>query len=114
MELKLDNGKYVCGDRGFPIAVTGDEELLARALFKLTARRGQFPFLPELGSRLYTLDREKKANLQNAAAQYVMEALSDERELEVSDVSVEDAYEELKVTVELLHNGNINRLELLV
>ena len=40
-------------------AAGGAEALPSAGAFRLTARRGQFPFLPELGSRLYQLGREK-------------------------------------------------------
>lgn len=49
----------------------------------LTARRGQFPFLPELGSRLYQLGREKPSAREALALQYVTEALVQEPDLAV-------------------------------
>lgn len=48
---------------------------MQRALFKLSCRRGSFPFLPELGSRLYALGREKPAASSDCARQYAAEAL---------------------------------------
>ena len=38
---------------------------------KLTARRGQFPFLEDFGSRLWTLGQLRPAERQAAAEQYV-------------------------------------------
>ena len=69
MELKLEQGDYVPDG--------------ARVLFRLTARRGQFPFLPELGSRLYQLGREKPSAREALALQYVTEALAQEKDLAV-------------------------------
>lgn len=57
MELKLRNGDYVPDGVGGLKRVEGREALLQRVLFKLTARRGAFPFLPELGSRLWQLGK---------------------------------------------------------
>lgn len=56
-------------------AQTGSEALLSQALFRLTCRRGRFPLLPELGSLLYTLDREKPSGRAMAAQQYAQQAL---------------------------------------
>ena len=49
MELKLVNGDYLPDGRGG--LEQAEEEILQRALSRLTARRGSFPFLPEFGSR---------------------------------------------------------------
>ena len=56
MELRLEQGDYVPNGAGGFQRLEGAEALLQRVLFRLTARRGQFPFLPELGSRLYALE----------------------------------------------------------
>ena len=55
MELELKNGDYVPDGIGGVHRVSGREALAQRVLFRLTARRGSFPFWPELGSRLYQL-----------------------------------------------------------
>ena len=83
MELKLVNGDYVPDGAGGMVRLSGAEEVLARAIFRLTARRGQFPFLPELGSRLYQLGREKPSAREALALQYVTEALAQEPDLAV-------------------------------
>ena len=54
--LMLVNGDYVPQGNGLRSA-KGDEAVLQRMLMKLTARRGQFPFMENFGSRLWTLDR---------------------------------------------------------
>ena len=59
---------------------------------RLTGRRGQFPPLPELGSRLYLLGRETGANRLTAARQYVAEALAQEP-VTVEDVTLTAAGE---------------------
>ncbi|MEG1430832.1 MAG: hypothetical protein RSC89_04890 [Oscillospiraceae bacterium] len=88
MELKLKDGDYVPNGRGGFCTVEGGEELLQRVLFRLTARRGAFPLLPNLGSRLYLLPREKPALWQSLAGEYITEALEEEHELTVSGVTV--------------------------
>ena len=81
MELRLEQGDYVPNGAGGFQRLEGAEALLQRVLFRLTARRGQFPFLPELGSRLYQLGREKPSAREALALQYVTEALVQEPDL---------------------------------
>ena len=101
MERRLVQGDYVPDGAGGFCLEQGVEELLQRALFKLTARRGSFPFLPELGSRLYQLRRAKPVQWDSMARQYVAEALAGERELAVTEVAVRQAGERLWVQVRL-------------
>ena len=49
MERKLSQGDYLPGAQGDFQLLDGAQALLQRVLFRLTARRGQFPFLPEMG-----------------------------------------------------------------
>lgn len=88
MEWKLIDGDYAPDGTGGLTGLSGGEEVLARVLFRLTARRGKLPFLPELGSRLYQLGREKPSARQALAAQYVAEALREEPDLTVQSVEL--------------------------
>lgn len=88
MEWKLIEGDYVPDGGGGLTALSGGEEVLARVIYRLTARRGGLPFLPNLGSRLYQLGREKPSARQALAAQYVAEALGEETGLEVRSVEL--------------------------
>ena len=112
MELKLNNGDYVpdaesCS--GF-LTVTGIDETVQRALYKLTVRRGSFPFYPDLGSRLWLLGREKRSARDSAARQYVAEALSDEGGIYVSDVMVTEQADSLSVHVKLVLEDTVREL----
>lgn len=88
MELQIQNGDYVPDGLGGFRRLTGGEALLQRVLFRLVPRRGAFPFMPELGSRLYLVLREKPAARQALAEQYVAEALAGESGLRVTEVSL--------------------------
>ena len=66
----------------------GREALLERVIFRLTAHRGQFPFLEDLGSQLWRLGRVGSAGRQAAAEQYVTEALKGEEGLTVESVAL--------------------------
>ena len=105
MELNIRNGDYVPDGTGRLQSCGGGEEVLARVLFKLTARRGTFPFLPELGSRLYTVMREKPAFRQALAAQYVEEALREERDVKVTGVDWQEKDEQGILSVYLEWKG---------
>ena len=105
MERKLVNGDYVPDGRGGLAALTGAEEILQRALFRLTARRGALPFLPELGSRLYLLPREKPSARQALAVQYAAEALRNEEGLTVTGAQLNETAEGLRLTVYLDWQG---------
>lgn len=104
MERVLKNGDYVPDGTGGLENVSGGEEVLARALFRLTARRGALPFLPGLGSRLYELGREKPSARQALAEQYVAEALGEE-DVSVQSVELEQQGEGGVLSVKLLWQG---------
>ena len=78
MEFLLRDGDYVPDGSGSMIKLTGPEEVLQRVLFRLSAKRGVFPFLPRLGSQLHRLARESAGDRQALCEQYVRQALEDE------------------------------------
>lgn len=86
MELKLQNGAYLMNAAGGFQTVSGNEELVQRALMRLTARRGGFYPLPDYGSRLYTLCRMKPSERSAAARQFAVEALASEPRITVGEV----------------------------
>ena len=95
MELKIRNGDYIADGIGGERRADGAEALLERALFRLSVRRGSFPFLPELGSELYRLGHEKPSaravlgGLGNIWGSLVAAAaLAEETALTVEDVEL--------------------------
>jgi len=105
MELWLINGDYAADGAGGFVSLNGDEALLQRVLFRLCARRGAFPLLPKLGSRLWLLGREKPLSRLSAAREYVEEALEEEN-VSVERVSLSDGGEgRILVNVWLRRNG---------
>lgn len=105
MERILKNGDYVPNGAGGLVEAVQGEEVLARALFRLTARRGGLPFLPQLGSRLYTLSREKPSVRQALAEQYVAQALGEEANVGVQSVELSQQGDGGTLTVKLLWRG---------
>ena len=88
-EIRLDQGDLVPDGAGDFCRLEGAQALLQRVLFRLTARRGSFPFLPQLGSQLYLLGRERPEARLSAARQYAAEAVQPEG-LTVEDVRLTD------------------------
>lgn len=105
MERMLRDGDYVPDGAGGLETAEGAEEVLARVLFRLTARRGAMPFLPGLGSRLHEVIREKPGARQTLCARYVAQALEEETDLSVTDVVWKDTERGAEVTVELNWKG---------
>ena len=106
MGLCLRNGDYVPDGRGGLRRTEGREALLERVLFRLTARRGAFPFLPALGSRLWQLGQIPPAGRQSAAEQFTAEALAEEPGLTVEQVTVaETGGGQAEVRAALTWNG---------
>ncbi len=105
MERKLMEGDYVPDGTGGLTALSGGEEVLAMVLDRLTARRGALPFLPNLGSRLYQLGRERPSTRQALAAQYVAEALRAEPDLAVQSVELAQSGDMGLLTVRLEWQG---------
>lgn len=104
MELWLRDGDYVADGAGGFVHASGEEALLQRVLFRLCARRGAFPMLPELGSRLWLLGREKKSGRLAAAREYVEEALREEN-VGVEQVTLQDGGEGRVLVNVLLRSG---------
>lgn len=105
MELMIRKGDYVPDGAGSLCRQTGEQEVLARVLYRLTARRGGLPFLPRLGSRLHQILREKPSARQTLAAQYVAEALEDETDLKVTGVELVEHRDQAELTVRLEWRG---------
>ena len=104
MELKLKNRDYSPDGSGGLERGDGAQAVLARVLFRLTAHRGALPFLPELGSRLHEVLREKPSARLAAAKQYVAQALEQE-DVEVTDVTLTDTEDGAQLNVSLLWQG---------
>lgn len=103
-ELQWNNGDLVPDGAGGFCRLEGSRAMIQRVLFKLTARRGSFPFLPRLGSNLHLLSREKPAARAALCDRYVRQALEDE-DVTVTEVSYDESGEQARVTVWLNWQG---------
>lgn len=106
MSLLMENRDYV--RRGDTVTtVSGGESVVNEVLFRLTARRGSFPLMPGLGSRLYLLSREKPADRPVLARRYAEEALAELSDLTVRKTHVTRSGDRLWVEVELEWRGEL-------
>lgn len=105
MSLLLKDRDYVRDGNGGVAVVRDGEALLGEALFRLTARRGSFPFLPGLGSRMGELRREKPSDWDALAGQFAVEALDGLEDVTVTGTSVRRERDALLVTADLLWQG---------
>lgn len=104
MVNKLINGDYVAQGGGIA-RMQGVNAAYANAIFRLQCRRGSFPFLPELGSRLWQLGRLRPGDWEVCARQYCMEALQGSG-VELQSVSVSQQGQAICVEAELILGEN--------
>ena len=109
-ELKIRDGDYVPDGVGGAVRVKGRDALVQRVLFKLTARRGGFLFLENLGSTLYALGGVAASQRQGAAKAAVVQALAAEENLQVEQVELNGD----QLTVQLNYEGEELNLQLTV
>ncbi len=105
MSLLLKDRDYAAGENGAAAVAADGEALMGEVLFRLTARRGSFPFLPELGSRMHQLRREKPSGWDSLARQFAVEALAGLPGVAVTGAKVTQEGDALCVAVELLWRG---------
>ena len=105
MALLMKQGDYAADGNGGVAAAQGGDELICEVLFRLTARRGSFPFLPGLGSRMGRLRREKPSAWDSLARQFAVEALDELEDVTVTGARVRQERDALLVSVDLLWQG---------
>ena len=54
MDTAIKDGDFQTNGSGLPVRISGVRELLQRAVFRLTVKKGSFFYDQQLGSRLYT------------------------------------------------------------
>lgn len=115
MDTLIKDGDHVVGGDGYPVQISGAEEIIQQALIRLQVRRGSFAEDKQLGSELYKLSGAPQQHLQRLATAYVQQALAAMEEISVSDVQVRhDGIDSLIVDVAIEHLGSRSRLEIIV
>lgn len=112
MSICMRDRDYLPDGRGGVVSASGGGALLEDVLFRLTAKRGGFDLLPEFGSRMYLLGRERPSAQPAVARQYAAEALADLNDVEVTGAAVTRQDGRLRVQVELERQGEALTAEL--
>lgn len=111
MDTLLQEGDMRRGTRGLPCTVTGAEELIQRAIIRLSVRRGSFALDPALGSELYKLGACNAASLAATAENFVRQALLPLPEITVNEVRCVRTDDRLRLQMELMIGGEPKYLE---
>lgn len=98
MDLMIGNGDYIPDGKGALTLAQGADGMLQRVLYRLAVPRGSFLPLPEFGSNLAYLTREKPSTWVALAGKYVQEALVEEQDVELNYVEI-GSVEENKVSL---------------
>ncbi len=117
MDTAIKDGDFQTNTCGLPVKISGAQELLQRAMFRLVIRKGSFFYDQQLGSRLYTLKGSygSRETLSESAMQMVREALSPMTE--VTPLRVQASMtgpDQLSLTVALLADQKQTELEVLI
>lgn len=88
MDTLLVNGDFQTDSFGHPVTVSGNQELLQRALIRLSVKRGAFAPDPSLGSRFDRLSAPYGKKLDEEALLYAREALMELPEVQVLSARV--------------------------
>lgn len=105
MSIRLTDRDYRSDGSGGLLSADGAEAILGEVLFRLTARRGTFPLMPELGSEMYRLREVRPSQRQALAREYAARALAELEDVTVTDAAVTDRGDGLSVRVELIWQG---------
>ena len=113
MDTAISNGDFMLDSNGIPISIYGIQEILQRALIRLTVRKGSFIYDTNLGSDLYKLKKTASTNIKSRALSMVKEALKPMSNVLVDDVSTEfiNSSENLKLNVVLRVNNSKKEME---
>lgn len=112
MDNLLVNGDMVMSADGSPEMISGLQELIQRAMLRLTMAKGAFAYQTELGSTLFDMDLDNTDEFALLAC--IREALSDLTEITVTGVekSVDRGEQILYITVYMNVSGKDAMLEL--
>jgi phage gp46-like protein len=114
LDTLLSGGDHACNSRGVPVKLTGDRELIQRALLRLCVRKGSFAHDPALGSELYKLAQARafgNPDIERLALSYAQEALLPMPQVSVAGVTLRKGGGTPELTVTLKINENLYALE---
>lgn len=112
MDTAINKGDFLLDSSGLPISISGVQEILQRAIIRLTVRKGSFVYDTDLGSNLYKL-KAGSANIKSEALNMVKEALKPMSNIFVENVSTEfvNSGENLRLNVIISINNKREEVE---
>lgn len=116
MDIALENGSFKVDSRGYPISISGLNDILQRAIIRLLVKKGSFVYDENLGSNLSTLKSSyiSDGTLKQRALDYIKEALKPMKEISVLDLSLEltDYYEKLRLNIKIMVNEKVSEISI--
>ena len=76
MDIRILNGDWATDGCGMPVSVSGEDELIQRALIRLRTPLGSFLHDASLGSRFFEIDTEREENADRLAFLFACSALA--------------------------------------
>ncbi|MGN0519075.1 MAG: hypothetical protein ACI4II_10175 [Acutalibacteraceae bacterium] len=113
MDTAIGNGGLLSGEDGKPYSIDGIYKALQQVKMCLEIKKGDFIFMPSLGSELWRLD-SSKPYLEKQADMFVREALMRLKNIYIESVSVEKLPEGVNVTVNIEYTGKKGSVEVTV
>ena len=112
MDTAINKGDFLLDSSGLPISISGVQEILQRAIIRLTVRKGSFVYDTDLGSNLYKL-KAGSANIKSEALNMLKEALKPMSNIFVENVSTEfvNSGENLRLNVIISINNKREEVE---
>lgn len=117
MDTAIKDGDFKTNENGLPVQISGVQELLQQAMFRLVVKKGSFFYDQQLGSRLYTLKGSygNREILSENAMQMVREALRPMPRVTPFKVQARlTGPDQLSLTVALLADRQKTELEVLL
>lgn len=112
MDTLINNGDFETDSRGYPFVIRSAEEACQRASFLLATKKGSFIYDRSLGSdHDYLLEN---ADIEGCARLFCEEALSQQREISLGSVNVEEAEGRVRLSVEIIFNGESRFAEVII
>ena len=108
MDTALSNGDFLCDSRGFPVQISGNDEILQQILIRLSIKKGSFAYNRDLGSELYKLNIYDE-NVSDKAKVLIEESFNDMQNVFVKSVLAELSEDQtnLILNIELSLNGEL-------
>ncbi|WP_312643368.1 histidine kinase [Hydrogenoanaerobacterium sp.] len=97
--------------RGLPFLTDGTEELIQRAMIRLSVRHGSFAPDKDLGSELYTLNTTGGRDMDTAAMNLVRQALLPLPQITVTQVSCTLSGDSLRIKLQIIIDRKTKALE---